>query len=328
MNTNYSIEQLSFLSPNDIDEYTLSLFRHQAKENKIYREFISHLNIHPDSISSIAQIPFLPIEFFKSQTIKTGLWNEEIIFESSGTTGNNTSRHYISSTNHYLKNTQTIFEHFYGPVSDYTILALLPSYLERSGSGLISMVNFFIEESTSTNSGFYLYEHAALAQQLKTLKSRGEKTILFGVTFALLDFAEAFPMSLEGITIIETGGMKGRRDELTRSEIHSILKSSFGVADIHSEYGMTELQSQAYSLGNERFQTPEWMQILIRDTSDPLSSVAKGKTGGINIIDLANHDTCAFIATQDLGKIHEDNSFEVLGRFDHSDTRGCSLLTL
>ena len=304
----------------------IDLFHYQANNNPIYKSFIENLNIDSTNVTEVTQIPFLPIEFFKSQIIKCAAWKEEITFSSSGTTGNNTSIHHISSLKFYKDNTEHIFKKIYGSPSDYIILALLPSYLERSGSGLITMAQHFIELGQHEQSGFYLYNHKDLYSQLKTLKKQNKKTLLIGVTFGLLDFVEEYSIDFPELIVMETGGMKGRKKELTRNEVHTILKTGFNTSNIHSEYGMTELQSQAYSTSKGIFKTPPWMKVMIRENDDPLSLAKNGKTGGINIIDLANKDTCAFIATQDLGKLHADNSFEVLGRFDHADTRGCNLM--
>ncbi|MGB7393621.1 MAG: acyl transferase, partial [Pricia sp.] len=252
----------------------------------------------------------------------------EVVFTSSGTTGSLTSRHYVKDIGVYEKSFRKAFFHFYGSISEYCVLALLPSYLEREGSSLIYMVDDLIQKSGHPESGFYLNDLKGLKNQLVQLEASGTKTLLIGVSFALLDLAETYPLKLQNTIIMETGGMKGRRRELIRDELHHILKSAFGVDRIHSEYGMTELLSQAYSKGNGHFETPPWMKILIRDTEDPLTYQPIGKTGGINVIDLANRNSCAFIATQDLGKMHPNGSFEILGRFDHSDVRGCNLMVM
>ncbi len=313
-------------SSTSFEEKALWLFRHQAAFNPLYKDFVTYLGINPETVDSVSNIPFLPIELFKNHEIKTGTWTTEAKFTSSGTTGNNTSTHHIKSLDFYLKNTATIFSHFYAAPEEYVVLALLPSYLERSGSGLIAMVNHFIDLSNNAESGFYLYNHEALASKLASIQSK--KVILFGVTFALLDFAEKHPIDFPELLLFETGGMKGRKEEMTRSEVHHQLKQGFNVPHIQSEYGMTELQSQAYSRANGLFETPPWMKILIRETDDPLTLSRLEKTGGINVIDLANCDTCAFIATEDLGRLYSDGSFEILGRIDHSDARGCNLLVV
>jgi phenylacetate-coenzyme A ligase PaaK-like adenylate-forming protein len=250
------------------------------------------------------------------------------IFTSSGTTGQSTSKHYVTDIELYKKSYLKGFEYFYGSISDYCILALLPSYLERKGSSLIYMIDDLIKKSNHPESGFYLYQIDVLAEKLKKLDSKGEKVLLIGVSFALLDLVEKHQLQLKNTVVMETGGMKGRRKELIREELHGALKKGFGVERIHSEYGMTELLSQAYSHGNGIFKTPPWMKILIRDTEDPLTFLPYGKSGGINVVDLANMNSCSFIATQDLGKKYADESFEILGRFDHSDIRGCNLMIL
>ena len=254
--------------------------------------------------------------------------DEEIIFTSSGTTGSVASKHYVTDLNLYEQSYLKGFESSYGPIDAYCVLALLPSYLERDGSSLIYMVNDLIDKSKHPYSGFFLSDLPKLESVLRELETQKQKTLLIGVSFALLDFAETFKLELEHTIVMETGGMKGRRKELIRKELHEQLKRGFCLQHIHSEYGMTELLSQAYSLGDSLFECPPWMKILVRDTEDPLSLLPKGKTGGINVIDLANVNSCSFIATQDLGKLYESGKFEVLGRFDHSDIRGCNLMAL
>ncbi len=312
----------------EFEEMASAIFRMQYAENAVYREFCDYLRISLDDVHQAKDIPFLPISFFKSKEIISKGKTPETVFTSSGTTGSLTSRHPVSDIHIYEKSFRTAFAHFYGNIEEYCVLALLPSYLERKGSSLIYMVDDLIKKSHHPKSGFYLNDLKGLKDQLVQLEAKGTKTLLIGVSFALLDMAEKHPTRLVHTTIMETGGMKGRRKELIREELHQILKSRFGVSEIHSEYGMTELLSQAYSKGSGRFQTPPWMKILIRDTEDPLTYQPMGKTGGINIIDLANINSCAFIATQDLGKILPDRSFEILGRFDHSDVRGCNLMVL
>lgn len=283
-------------------------------------------------MQELQQIPFIPIEFFKSQQLITGNDPVQEMFTSSGTTGMVQSRHYVTDVSLYEESYRQAFEIFYGNIQDYCILALLPSYLERDGSSLIYMANDLIQQSTHPESGFYLHNYEELLVKLQQLENKKQKTILLGVTYSLLDIAELFVKGnykkLQHVTIMETGGMKGKRKEMIREELHHILCSSFGVPFIHSEYGMTELLSQAYSKGEGKFSCPPWMRILIRDANDPFTFVSSGKTGGINIIDLANMNSCAFIASQDLGKIHTDGTFEILGRFDASDIRGCNLLVL
>lgn len=304
----------------------LETFINQYVNNSIYQNFCKLLKVKPQQVNSIEKIPFLPVEFFKSHTIKTGNFIEEIVFSSSGTTGQINSKHYVKNIDAYVQNFLHSFKHFYGNISNYCVLALLPSYLEREGSSLVFMANALIKESKHQKSGFYLHNLVDLVEQLKTLEKANQPTLLLGVSFALLDLAENHQLQLKNTIVMETGGMKGKRKELTRAELHQILTSKLGVNTIHAEYGMTELLSQAYSKGNGIFTTPSWMRVLIRDINDPFSYLPHQKTGGINIIDLANTDSCAFIATQDLGKLHPNNQFEVLGRFDNSDLRGCNLL--
>ncbi|MGC6431820.1 MAG: acyl transferase [Jejuia sp.] len=306
----------------------ISIFNFQFENNKVYRSFCDLLYKHPSDVKSIKDIPFLPIEFFKSHTIICRDQKAETIFTSSGTTGAITSKHHVSNLRLYETSFQKGFSKFYGNIEDYTVLALLPSYLERQGSSLIYMVNHLIKASKSEDSGFYLNNLSQLKNTLIRLNSEEEKVLLIGVSFALLDIVEQYDFKLENTTIMETGGMKGRRKELIRNELHNALKNGFGVDTIHSEYGMTELLSQAYSKGNGFFKCPPWMRVLTRDTEDPLTLQNPGKTGGLNIIDLANINSCAFIATQDLGRVYNDGSFEVIGRFDNSDIRGCNLMVL
>jgi phenylacetate-coenzyme A ligase PaaK-like adenylate-forming protein len=281
----------------------------------------------PETVTTIHDIPFLPIEFFKQQTIYSFSQEPEIIFTSSGTTGSITSRHPVAKLSLYQESFLRAFRHFYGDEKEWTILALLPSYLEREGSSLVVMADELIRRSKHEESGFYLRNYSELAQQLTALSQQPErKVLLLGVTYALLDLAEQFPQPLQHIVVMETGGMKGKRKEMVREELHHTLKTAFNIPAIHSEYGMTELLSQVYSKGNGIFETPPWMRILIREMNDPLTYVEQGKTGGINIIDLANKYSCSFLATSDLGKQHNQNQFEILGRFDFSDVRGCNLM--
>jgi len=310
----------------EFEKLALEIFRYQFENNDIYRAFVSGLSINVRNINHSDQIPFLPIEFFKTHKIVSGNFKPEIIFTSSGTTGEQTSRHFVKYLKLYENSFQKAFEVFFENTEDYVILALLPSYLERDGSSLIYMAEKLIVESKHTDSGFYLDEYEKLSDLLNVLKSKNQKVLLLGVTYALLDLAEKFPVDFQDLIVMETGGMKGRRKELLRAELHKSLKNGFGVKRIYSEYGMTELLSQAYSKGEGIFQTPPWMRVLIRDTNDPLSLLTESKTGGINVIDLANIHSCSFIATQDLGRLHQNGRFEVLGRFDSSDVRGCNLL--
>ena len=306
----------------------LEVFRFQATENPVYRTFIEHLGIAIDEVKNLEEIPFLPIKFFKQYDIVSGNQPAEKIFTSSGTTGMTTSRHLVSDLALYHYSLEKCFEQFYGPLTDYTIFALLPSYLERTGSSLIDMVEYWIEKSGRPENGFYLYNHQELYDHLIAHEKTGKKAILIGVSFALMDFVENFQMELKNTIVMETGGMKGRKKEITREELHRILKHGFGTNEIHSEYGMTELLSQGYSRGDLTFKTPQWMKMMIRETEDPMHYVGMGKTGGVNVIDLANVNSCPFIATDGLGKKVSDNQFEILGRFDHSDVRGCNLMVI
>ena len=316
----------SISTPQDFTLAAMQAFNYQAQNCAIYREFINGLNITPDTVSNISQIPFLPIEFFKNHEVISSREQPQVTFTSSGTTGMITSRHLVTDVSWYEQSFRQAFQLFYGDIRQYCVLALLPAYLERAGSSLVYMADDLIKQSGHADSGFYLYNHADLRQQLLKLQQAGTPTLLIGVTFALLDFAEQHAINFPELIIMETGGMKGRRKEMIREELHDILCQGFGVSQIHSEYGMTELLSQAYSKGDGIFACPPWMRIQTRDTNDPATPIGYGKTGGINIIDLANINSCSFLATQDLGKVYEDGSFEVLGRFDNSDIRGCNLL--
>ena len=313
---------------NDFNDIAIELFHFQFENNQVYRTFVRGLSINPTEIIHYKDIPCLPVGFFKSHSIMSGNYLPEITFSSSGTTGISTSKHHIKDQNIYVESFTKTFKIFFGTPEKYVILALLPSYLERDGSSLVYMVNILIKKSKQDESAFYLHQYKTLFNRLKQLKDRGKKVILFGVSFALLDFAVQFPIDFPNLIIVETGGMKGRRKELIREELHQILKKGFGVEKIYSEYGMTELLSQSYSKGAGLFTSPPWMKVMIRDPNDPLTLLPPGKTGGINIIDLANIYSCAFIATQDLGKIYDDGRFEVLGRFDSSDIRGCNLMVV
>lgn len=313
-------------SPFEFNEIAVSLFRYQYKKNDIYKSFVDALGISESQVYHPEQIPFLPVSFFKTHKVISGDYAEELIFESSGTTGMETSKHYVVDASCYQESFTRGLQLAYGDLSEYAVFALLPSYLERKNSSLVYMVEKILLQSNRQMGGFYLNELSELQQQLKEAQRLGLKIMLIGVTFALLDMAEKFPLRIPDAIIIETGGMKGRRNELTRMELHEKLCEGFGVQKIHSEYGMTELLSQAWSPGDGIFRCPPWMKILIADTNDPLSYLETGRSGGINIIDLANFHSCSFIATQDLGRVFDDGSFEVLGRFDNSDIRGCSLL--
>jgi hypothetical protein len=328
----------------------LAIFNYQFATNEIYRNYIVALKVNPEKITKLEQIPFMPIEFFKThkviseqelpitfpnsanpfaspfhsthQSHKVNDTNSKI-FTSSGAIK---SKHYVSDISIYEKSFRKGFEYFYGNTEEYCVLALLPSYLEREGSSLIYMAEDLIKNSKCTSSGFFLNNHDELITTLKQRESKNKKTLLLGVTYALLDLIELQKFQLKNTIVMETGGMKGKRKEMVREELHSILCKGFGVDVIHSEYGMTELLSQAYSKGRGIFNCPPWMKISVRDTNDPFSFLPHNKSGGINVIDFANINSCSFIATQDLGKSYSDNSFEVLGRFDNSDIRGCNLL--
>ena len=306
----------------------LEIFKFQFEHNSVYRSFCDLLYKHPSDVHTIEQIPFLPIEFFKTHTIASTNKAAEAIFTSSGTTGSVVSKHHVSDLNVYKHSFRKGFQSFYGNIEDYTVLALLPSYLEREGSSLVYMANDMITQSKQAESGFYLDDLEALKDTLISLEAKGQNTLLMGVSYALLDLIEAHSFDLKHTIVMETGGMKGQRKELVKSEFHALLKQGFGVDAIHSEYGMTELLSQAYSKGDGVFETPPWIKVLTRDPEDALSIQPIGRSGGVNIIDLANINSCAFIATQDLGKIKSDGSFEILGRFDQSDIRGCNLMVL
>jgi len=313
-------------SKKEFEKITLKVFRYQYENNKVYQAFCNHLGKNTSNVKQINAIPFLPIQFFKSETIVSNSNKVQAIFTSSGTTGAITSRHFVTDISIYENSFNITFAQFYGNIQEYCVLALLPSYLERDGSSLIYMVNDLIAKSNHKDSGFYLNNLEQLANKIIELENKGQNILLIGVTYALLDLIEYKKFNLKNTIIMETGGMKGKRKEIIREELHETLCDGFGVNTIHSEYGMTELLSQAYSLGNGIFECPLWMDVLIRDTEDALQYVENGKTGGINVIDLANINSCSFIATQDLGKKHQNMSFEVLGRFDNSDIRGCNLM--
>lgn len=321
VNNIFSVTQKNF------EALALQVFRFQYTHNKVYQKWVNALSVNINDIASISQIPFMPVSFFKQHTVTTGQFNPEVIFESSGTTQSVNSKHLIKNLSIYNKSFSKGFTRFYGNPEDWCIIGLLPAYLERQGSSLVCMVDDLIKQSTHPQSGFYLYEFDKLAVLLKELEARQQKTILIGVTFALLDFAALHPMQLRHTIIMETGGMKGRKREMIRTEVHSFLQQQLGVQNIHSEYGMTELLSQAYSFEKGVFNTVPWMKILVRDEDDPLHLMEKGK-GVINVIDLANIYSCSFIATDDVGILNYDGSFEVLGRMDDSDVRGCSLMAL
>ena len=336
------------LIPEEFDALALEIFQYQAKHNLVYKKYLRHLHIQVNTIDTIEEIPFLPIEFFKTQNVISGEDKTRITFESSGTTGQNTSQHHVQDPEFYLRIAEQIFEKFYGKLSDFQIFALLPSYLERTNSSLIYMVDHFIKKSGNPNSGFYLDDYKALAKALggDETKKKGNgrnqtsNILLIGVTFGLLDFAESdidlsFLQNSDNLIVMETGGMKGRRKELLREEVHEILTKAFHVKTIHSEYGMTELLSQGYSKGEGVFELPVSMKIMLRDINDPFHYITNSRSGGINIIDLANIDSCCFVETKDLGSwitekreqsLDNYRKFSILGRFDNSDIRGCNLM--
>ena len=310
----------------DFNRFALELFRYQAEANPVYSEYCRLIRVRPNQVKTTEQIPYLPIRFFKTHRVLCDGKKAEKIFRSSGTTGSTPSEHHVVSLQDYEKSFLHTFRQFYGEPSDYCIMGLLPTYADRGDASLAYMVSRLIALSGHPGSGFYLDQPARLRALLDALSDKGERVLLIGVTFALLDLAETFPGPLKHVTIMETGGMKGKRPEMIREEVHRRLKEAFGVPDIHSEYGMTELLSQAYSKGDGIFHSPAWLRMHTREIEDPLSTTPPGKTGGINITDLANTHSCAFIATQDLGKVYEDGSFSIMGRFDHADVRGCNLM--
>ena len=310
----------------DFSRVALEIFHYQAKKNSVYAEYLRLLGVNLSEINSPEEIPFLPISFFKTHQVLSGACAPELVFESSGTSAQTPSRHYVSDRQLYVSGFTKCFELFFGATAQYVVLALLPSYLERKNSSLVFMADELIRLTKHPASGFFLNDYNALAERLTTLEKSRQKTLLLGVSFALLDFAENFPLPLKHTLIMETGGMKGKRKELTREELHAVLKTAFQTEKIYSEYGMTELLSQAYSTEDGMFLCPPWMKIFIRNPYDPFETLAPGKSGGINIIDLANLDSCSFIQTDDLGKLHPDGRFEVLGRMESAELRGCNLL--
>jgi len=320
----FSPEQIC--SAEDFNSVCLATFQFQYEENPVYRSYCDLLHVSPVDVQCINAIPYLPIQFFKSHKVRSVHNEPELFFSSSSTSGQGTSKHFIQDLSLYQKSFRLGFKLHYGKVKDWAILTLLPSYLEREGSSLIYMMEDLIQASEHPASGFYLDNYKALNEQLVELEKAEQPTLLLGVSFALLDFAEQFPMALKHTVVMETGGMKGRRKELIREELHRQLQNGFKVSSVHSEYGMTELLSQAYSKGNGLFYCPPWMKVSASDINDPLSPAPEGKIGRLSIIDLANQESCAFIATDDLGKVYPDGSFEVLGRLDASDIRGCNLM--
>ncbi len=314
-------------SENEFITTALEVFRFQYENNKVYRQWTDLLKVKPLQVNTLDAIPFLPIEFFKKQDIISSAINSEtVIFTSSSTTSQVPSKHYVNDIKIYETSFLQGFDFFYGNIQDYCILALLPGYLERKGSSLVYMCHRLINESKHPLSGFFLNDLAKLAENIEHLKKSGQKTILIGVSYALMDFAESGIKLSDNFLVMETGGMKGKRRELLKEELHAFLKKGFNAAKIHSEYGMTELLSQAYSSGDGKFKSPPWMKFLIREVTDPLHIRSDNKTGGINVIDLANINSCSFIATQDLGKINEAGELELMGRYDNSDVRGCNLM--
>lgn len=310
------------------DDLALQIFQYQSENNKVYAEYLNFLEVNPDSIHQIEEIPFLPIQFFKSRKVVASKNIIEQVFLSSGTTNSVQSKHYVTDIEIYKQSFIQGFEHFYGNIQDYIILALLPNYLERNGSSLIFMIDDLIKRTNSSESGFYLNNLEELSRKLFQLEKKNKKILLIGVSFALLDLIEYQKFELKNTIIMETGGMKGKRKEMIREELHKTLCEGFGVSEIHSEYGMTELLSQAYSSGLGIFKTPPWMRVKVRDSEDALVLLPHAKAGGLNIIDLANVNSCSFIATQDLGKTYQNGTFEILGRFDNSDIRGCNLMVV
>ena len=324
-------DKIFSVKENSFRQLALDIFHFQYEANPVYNSYVNALGKTPYEVDEMEKIPFLPISFFKTDEMKTGKFNAEVIFKSSGTTQTINSQHHVKDVSIYIQSFTTGFKKIYGDPKEWCVLGLLPSYLEKGNSSLVYMVDELIRQSHHPQSGFYLYDLDKLKETLLSLEKLNQKTLLIGVTYALLDFAEKFPVALKSTIIMETGGMKGRREELTRMEVHDQLKKAFGKTEIHSEYGMTELLSQAYAKKEGRFQCPPWMKVLIRDDEDPLSvqrSTSGVVSGAINIIDLANIYSCSFIATDDVGKLYPDKSFEVLGRMDGSDLRGCSLLTV
>jgi hypothetical protein len=316
----YTVNEFPF------EDIALQLFRFQANNNPLYKSFIDHLHVNPQSVAKLADIPFMPISFFKQHSVKTGAWQPETDFYTSGTTSHQPGVHAIRSLDFYLQHAEKCFQYAFGNIDNYHFFALLPSYLERSGSSLVAMLDHFIKRSRSEFSGFYLHEISKLLADVENAKNTGKKVVLWGVSFALLDLAQKEKPDLAGCLVFETGGMKGRRKELTRHELHEILKKGLNLDQVYSEYGMTEMLSQAYTAGGDRFFCPPWLKIIGRDLTDPLQKGLLTETCGINVIDLANWHSMAFIETEDLGKVYADGSFEVMGRADNSDVRGCNLL--
>lgn len=321
-------EIIQIQTKKEFHKIAMKVFRFQYENNPVYQQFCNLLERTPTNVKTLVDVPFLPIQFFKSKEVLSSKDPIKTTFTSSGTTGMVTSKHHVTDLSFYEESFRAAFSHFYGNIEDYVVLALLPSYLEREGSSLIYMAEDFINSSNHPESGFYLHNYEELSSKLIDLDQQGKNILLIGVTYALLDLIELNKFDLKNTIIMETGGMKGRRKEMIREELHKILCDGFGVNKIHSEYGMTELLSQGYSFGDGIFECPPWMDILTRDPEDALTYVEEGKTGGVNVIDLANINSCSFIATQDLGKKYSDGTFEILGRFDNSDIRGCNLMVV
>lgn len=326
---NWPEELVRNVQPQNFDEIALEVFRFQASFNPVYRDYLSFLKIAPSGVKEVKNIPFLPIEVFKKHRVVTGDWQPQAVFTSSGTTGQQTSSHYLFSEKWYEGVFRKCLQPYFPKMEEYTVFALMPSYLERKGSSLVFMVERIIENSLFKESGFYLHNHADLYNALCECKRLNRKCLLIGVTFGLLDFTDLFQLDFPELIVMETGGMKGRREEWTRAKVHSQLKSAFGVSSIWSEYGMTELMSQAYAPSEGFFEASPTLKVLLREVQDPLSiHSTPGFSGGINVIDLGNIHTCSFIATGDLGRLHAEGRFEVLGRYDHADTRGCNLMVV
>ena len=313
-------------NPHQFEEHALTLFKHQYANNLIYRQYCQKIGKSLENVKKLSKIPFLPISFFKSHKVYSSNKPHEIVFESSRTTSETPSRHYIKNLKVYIKSFMTAFELVFGLVSDYIILALLPTYLERKNASIIYMVDKLIRYTGNPYSSFYLDEYQTLYNRLYEYNKQGKKTILFGLSSALLEFSHKYPIKLKNTMVMETGGTKGMSKEMSKQELHGKLKKAFSVSSIHSEYGMTELLSQAYSLSDNLYKTPPWMRIRIVDITDPFENLGYDKTGVIHVIDLANIDSCSFIATQDLGKLKSETSFKLMGRYDHADVRGCNLL--
>lgn len=320
--------QLFTTPPENFEQLALEVFHYQARHCAVYRQFLSYYQTDISRIQQITAIPFMPVEVFRHHTVISDGKVPQLVFESSTTTGDIPAKHAVADRDIYHESLLKGFSSRYGHPSQYAMLALLPSYLERGHSSLVHMVQQLMEASAHPANGFYLYDHEALALQLAALENKGQPTLLIGVTYALLDFAAQYPMPLKHTIVMETGGMKGRRKEMIREEVHQQLTAAFGVPEIHSEYGMTELLSQAYSTGSGRYTTPPWMRVLVRDAYDPMDYLPTGSTGQLNIIDLANLYSCSFLSTSDLGQLHADGTFSVIGRQDISQVRGCNLMML